>query len=358
MRYKRYPYLKKHENGVYYGYYVDAAGARQRRSLRTRDQVQALAKFTQLLRDVDRGVLGFSRLPQKLPFQEIVVLYQKDGVLDLSPATIDRHNFCFKNHLIPHFKKISIKAITPKRILNYIRQRQRAGVAPNTIHKELAALSAVFSFAVQEEILLHNPVLAVKKPKLKRVRPNYTPTRQELLKILNVLPVESRRFFLALCNTGCRIGELRQANIQDADLENGQLHVTRKGGKRDTIPMNDTLKACLEEELSAREILSPGDPLFLNRYGKRYRSIRGALTTACKRIGVRHCTHHSLRHAYATILHDQGEDVGTISKLLGHTNPTVTQNINIEWKDAKVKEAAEKVSIGKVQKKCKERDSA
>ena len=50
---------------------------------------------------------------------------------------------------------------------------------------------------------------------------------------------------------------------------------------------------------------------------------------------------------YATIHHYSGTDLTTISKLLGHANPTVTQNIYVHWRDHKVRKAAEKVEIGK-----------
>ena len=55
----------------------------------------------------------------------------------------------------------------------------------------------------------------------------------------------------------------------------------------------------------------------MNQYGTRCRKMRKALKTACENARVRHCTHHSLRHAYATIARQKGTDIGMISKLLG-----------------------------------------
>jgi len=58
-------------------------------------------------------------------------------------------------------------------------------------------------------------------------------------------------------------------------------------------------------------------------------------------------TKHSLRHTYATMLHEAGSDIGTISKLLGHTNPTTTRNIYVHFREPGIREAAESVQIGK-----------
>jgi integrase len=74
--------------------------------------------------------------------------------------------------------------------------------------------------------------------------------------------------------------------------------------------------------------------------------MRKALNTACEAAKVPHCTHHTLRHAYATILHEKGKDIGTISKLLGHANPTITQNIYIHWRDQEIHQAAIDVEVG------------
>ena len=188
----------------------------------------------------------------------------------------------------------------------------------------------------------------MKKPRLRLVNPFYVPTAKELEKILQALtPASARRFFLALCNTGCRLGELLRANVRDADFERDLLRVIRKGNRLDFVPINEILREVIEEELATRGDVMPVDPLFVNRRGNRYTTIKRPLATACRKAGVPRCTHHSLRHAYATLLYESGERVETISTLLGHTTPTTTRNIYVHWKDSDVRRAAGKIRIGK-----------
>ena len=47
------------------------------------------------------------------------------------------------------------------------------------------------------------------------------------------------------------------------------------------------------------------------------------------------------------MLREKGEEIESISKLLGHTTPTTTQNIYVHWQDEGVRKAAEAVRIGK-----------
>jgi integrase len=62
--------------------------------------------------------------------------------------------------------------------------------------------------------------------------------------------------------------------------------------------------------------------------------------------GVPHTSHHGLRHAYATLQYSEGVDLVHLSKLLGHVNPTVTQNIYVHAVDQRLRAAAESFEIG------------
>jgi integrase len=44
----------------------------------------------------------------------------------------------------------------------------------------------------------------------------------------------------------------------------------------------------------------------------------GALTRACKTVGIKRITHHDLRHLFATLCIESGVDIPTVSKWLGH----------------------------------------
>ena len=328
-RYEKWPRLVKEKNGYYYALYKDEGGQQNRTSLKTQNFNEASRHYNRLLENVSKGILGFDPNPKSFPCNHAIDKYLEIGVADLAPSTLKRYKEAISNHLKPYFGKMSLRAIKPSTVLAYVRFRQAKKVAPFTIHKELNVVSAIFNFHLQEETVTYNPVLAVKKPKIRVIRPHYTPTEAELLKILDHLFKGARRFFLAFANTGCRLAEIRNANVRDADLETGFLRVVRKGGKTDFLKMNAVLIEVINDELADREEVKPDQPLFLNQYGTRYKKMRKALKSACETAKVPHCTHHSLRHAYATILHEKGKDIGTISKLLGHANPTITQNIYV-----------------------------
>jgi integrase len=54
---------------------------------------------------------------------------------------------------------------------------------------------------------------------------------------------------------------------------------------------------------------------------------------------------HSLRHAYATLQIEQGEDLGVVSKLLGHSTVTTTLDVYAHLTPAMGDRAAARMDV-------------
>ncbi len=136
--------------------------------------------------------------------------------------------------------------------------------------------------------------------------------------------------------------------------DNRAMRVIGKGRRERLIPVDQDLLGCIREELAQRPGALSDDPLCVNREGKRYRSLRTPLSRACEIAGVPHLLHHSLRHAYAKLQHKRGTDMVLLSRLLGHANPTVTQNTYVDPFPEEVRKAGEAFKIDMKQKGAKE----
>jgi integrase len=317
-QYRKYPYKERYPDPQdprhsFYAFFR-LGGVKMRKSLRTRNERIADVKFARLIQDLDKGVLGFSLRPKPIDFIEFANSYLTDGVHDLATASRLRHRQNLfgiakgsdgsfvdgRGHLVEFFVRRDFKSIGPKDVLRYISHRRRENASSNTILKELATLSAMFQYGIAQEIVLSNPVLSVKKPRLRLVRPNYAPCRAELMKIFQHLYSGARRFFIAFCNSGCRQSELSNCNIRDVDFDHNILTIRGKGGKLRGIPMNEVLRQCITDELALRPNAVPTDPLFLNREGKRYKTIHNVLSNACKNAK---CSSHFPPRAKARLCH-------------------------------------------------------
>ena len=222
-------------------------------------------------------------------------------------------------------------------------------MAPNTLHKEIACLSAIFRFHVQRELLPANPVLSVDKPQIKVVRPNYAPTIHEVIKIRNQICRFARRIFVALWATGARFSELRRANVGDVDLEARTIRFVRKGGRIQTVGLNQIAVDVICEELQARGWPEASEPLFINRQKKRMGKIHEVLAHACEKAGVPYVTHHGLRHAFARTLRKRGYSMQQIGKLLGHQAGSSMTVMYADMADDEVVELGREVDLGSIQ---------
>ena len=59
----------------------------------------------------------------------------------------------------------------------------------------------------------------------------------------------------------------------------------------------------------------------------QWRSLDSAFVRAQERAGVRRQRFHDMRHAFATLLLDAGEEVAVISKMLGHADYSTTVDV-------------------------------
>ena len=131
---------------------------------------------------------------------------------------------------------------------------------------------------------------------------------------------------LTMYGCGLRAGEAVGLETVDIDAEREVIHLRRaKGGKQRLVPLGPVLLDVLR-----RHWVTHRHPRLLFPGPDRSRSIRverlsRIFQAAAAEAGVRrHVTLHTLRHSYATHLHEAGHDLRVIQHLLGHASPVTT----------------------------------
>jgi len=152
-------------------------------------------------------------------------------------------------------------------------------------------------------------------------------TREEIQKlILNCRNLKHKAFFLLSYGGGLRVSEIAALRVCDIDSKTMRIFVCKgKGGKdRYTILSNECLCA-LREYWSVYRPKHPKGWLFLGQR-KHMRISADAVTDAfhkwVKRLDItnKEVSIHSLRHAFATHLLEDGATIFQIKELLGHAS--------------------------------------
>lgn len=138
--------------------------------------------------------------------------------------------------------------------------------------------------------------------------------------------IKHKAIFMTIYAAGLRISEVCNLKIADIDSKNMQIIVRQGKGNKDRYTMLSTENLKILREYW--RIYKPKEYLFLGRSGTNainIRSVQISLEKSIIRAKItKHATAHSLRHAFATHLLNDGTDICHIQKLLGHTRITTT----------------------------------
>lgn len=129
--------------------------------------------------------------------------------------------------------------------------------------------------------------------------------------------------------TGVRQRSLINIQIKDVDFDNNVVYVNvTKNRKPLIVPMNQTLAGILKEYLKYRQHKTLADYLFCNVYGQQLvkSTCYHMLYTYNKKRGVETTGIHRYRHTFAKQWVLSGGNVVHLSRLLGHSSLSITQN--------------------------------
>ena len=185
---------------------------------------------------------------------------------------------------------------------------------PSTINRKITTLKTLFNKAVQWGHLKESPARNVAKLRENQSRLRFL-TEEEIAKLLKAASPGLKTFILIGLNTGLRKSNILDLSWEDIDGRNGVIHVLKtKSGKSYEIPINDSLKALLQELAKSG---TKGKILRLPNVQKEW-------AKAVKKAGLTDCRIHTLRHTYASHLVMKGANLFTVSQFLGHSSTKMT----------------------------------
>ena len=151
--------------------------------------------------------------------------------------------------------------------------------------------------------------------------------RSELRALFSAPKLLKHRILLTLAySAGLRAQELINLKLSDIDFERKTIHIRQSKYKKDrVVPLSEYMAKGLLAYLKAE---NPHIWLFNGKEPDGRYSVRGlawVMREALKRTSVTKAVNlHSLRHAYATHLLEDGLNIVTLKNLLGHAEITTT----------------------------------
>lgn len=258
-----------------------------------------------------------------------------------------------------------IDKITPRQLQKFVNAMVEPGAHPNhpdkglspkSIKNHLSVISTVFTYAVKMDMITKNPCRSVTLPPMRTGNEKVCYTMEEAQAFLDALteaPLRWQTFFSLALFGGFRREELCGFEFKDFDFDAYTVSVKRaslytpKEGIFTAVPKTATSQRTLKlpswifdlvkrlriEQLEHRMALGDqwhecdrlftkldGSPIGLEQPYKW-------LKRFCAEKGLPFYGIHQFRHLNASLLINNGEDVRTISAMLGHSQTSTTLNI-------------------------------
>lgn len=273
-----------------------------------------------------------------------------------SPNTIEAYRRDGKRFLkmIGYKGPQTLNSLKPRDITEYMQKLRDSGLSSVSTARNLAAVKVLYRFLAAEGIVNSNPAEAVESPRLWRRVPGVLST-QEVERLLAAPKLENPRglrdsaMLETLYATGLRVSELIMIRLKDLNLDVGYLSTLGKGSKERVIPLGEVAKERIESyRLTGRPALLKGEStefLFVTRLNKPM--TRQAFWKIVKKYAraagiTKKISPHSLRHSFATHLLENGADLRSVQKMLGHSDITTTQ-IYTHVAKTRIKELYDKI---------------
>jgi site-specific recombinase XerD len=198
----------------------------------------------------------------------------------------------------------------------------RLGYSAAYQNQMVSAIKTFYSIAGKGRV---NPEF-FERPRRRRALPKVF-SKEEVSSILNSPGnIKHKLLLWIIYSCGLRRSEATNIKLTDLDRDRGILHIREGKGRVDRIvPVSGKVWEKLDEYIIGYR---PREYLFEGQTGGRYssESVYRVFKNALLKEGIKKDVGvHSLRHSYATHLHENGLDIRYIQELLGHKSTRTTE---------------------------------
>ena len=248
----------------------------------------------------------------------------------------------YKNDILEYFDYLNRESLKYNKVeysdlrfyLMYLKEEKFD--SNSSIDRKLSALRGFYNYLASNSIVSNNIFSLISGLKKEKKLPRYFEYNEleELFDVPDIrtsLGQRDRLILEMLYATGLRVGELVNVKISDIDLSRKIILVLGKGNKEREVTYGEYCDEVLRLYLSdGYKKLNKSNELylFLNNNGSQIteRGVRYVLDQIIKKTSLnKSISPHVLRHSFATHLLNEGCDLLTVQKLLGHESISATQ---------------------------------
>jgi integrase len=295
---------------------------------------------------------------------EWVTTWLSDIERDREANTHSLYRMILESHVVPALGSAYLRDLKPMAFRNLFADLEREYSGTRTLESVYEVASRCLAGAVKMELIDRNPLAQVNRPKYSRRDILPFETDDVWLILARARPHRLYALFVVAFALGLRQGELFALEWRDVDFDLRTLRIERQaanhGGKitvkppktkagRRTIELanevlwafRDRQRVAMKEGLAACPLIFPAPRGgYLQRSSFAVRHWKPIL----KACGLKARGLHHARHSFATLALTQGCPIHVVSKILGHSSPTITLETYAHLIDTAQRSTVEKVA--------------
>ena len=277
---------------------------------------------------------------------------------DLKPGTVKRYRGLIDNHIVPALGDVKVHALTTKHLDDLYAHLRATGrnrpLSSSSINQVNVVLHGVLDHARRRQLIRDNIVADVRRPKPSTTRTMIILSPHESRALLDATAhSEMGTLYAMALHTGMRQGEMLALRWQDVNLQTGWIDVNgtlsrhdgewRRGSPKSkagirrikiTASLTDRLgqhqewqrerhRALGHEVIESTYIFTDAAGQPINGFHVTERQFKPLLAT----LGLPMIRFHDLRHAFVSTMLSLRVRIDLISKMLGHSKPSITLDI-------------------------------
>ena len=222
---------------------------------------------------------------------------------------------------------------------------------PATAAVRYRSLQAFFKWCESDGEITSSPMLKMKPP---RVEPPEVPVipDDDLGRLLKTTQGRERTFddyrdaalMRMFIDTGARLSEVTGLQLDDVDLDAGEITVLGKGRRVRRVPFGDATRKALRQYLRARDLhsLAKTNHLWLGARGQQLTQsgIAQIVRRRCREAGIDAVHVHQFRHTAASQRFSGGMSEGDAMRLFGWRTREMTSRYASSTADDRARDAA------------------
>ena len=339
-------------------------GKQIQKSVYGKTQKEVRQKLTAITAEIDDGTYI---PPDKTTVEQWLNIWLKEYMGDKKYGTVRNYKNACKYHIIPYigqYRLSELKPYTIQALYNRLGREEddKKALSPKTIHNVHGVLSKALNQAVWNEMIRSNPAQLTTRPRKTR-KEITTLSDVQIQKFGALVEQDNYRAILKfILFSGVRESEAIGLTWDCIDFDRGTIRIYRQmlkrtkeaGGYTLASLKNDKerlltpppmllsmLKEQKREQVEQRMKAGPAwrgwnsveeqktGLVFTTELGDHYcpQTVYAHFKKIAKQIGAEKANVHSLRHTYAVLCLQNGDDVKTVQSNLGHATAAFTLDV-------------------------------